>query len=70
MKNKVMAMKHRKARLEKTKACRKKAVDISAMEYRFGDWSAPVNGTSLYFKQEFYDKQTERETLAESFCLF
>lgn len=68
MKNKAMALKHRKARAEATKASRKKAVDISAMEYHFGDWSAPINGTDCYFKQSFYDKQAERQKLADSFC--
>ena len=48
VKNKALAAKTAKARKLSMQASRAKALDVSAMELRYGDWSVPVDGMDLF----------------------
>ena len=48
-KNKVMEQKNRKVRIESMKASKESALRHSQMEYRFGDWSVPIDGVSMMY---------------------
>lgn len=74
-KNSAMAVKNSKARKERSLASRRKAYDISAMEYHFGDWTPIADSVKqgLLFSESFYDKQQERYNLSDAaldfFCV-
>ena len=70
VKNKALAAKTAKARKMSMQASRAKACDISAMEYRYGDWKLGADSLGAYYEAEKERKRQKQENANLLFAFF